>query len=209
MPESKIGEIVLYVIRHAQVPMDADGTIRGLLNPALDSKGRRDAEKVAEFFRNIPLSFVVTDDLKRTQQTAKPLCDAKNLRMEIDPDLRSWDVGTELEGEDIEENEDEIARLKTHPQLVPVGGQSWSNYERQSSDSFDRYVDRAFGEVDPGAIVVHGSYIQILGVKLGHEEQSEAYDHTCVEPAGIIAIYLTREGLVMKILEGERESTDE
>ncbi len=209
MPESKIGEIVLYVIRHAQVPMDKDGTIRGLLNPSLDSKGRRDAAKVAEFFKEIPLSFVVTDDLKRTQQTGKPLADAKKLRMEIDPDLRSWDVGTELEGEDIEENADEIARLKTHPQLVPVGGQSWGNYERQAGDSFDRYVERSLGEPLPGAIVVHGSYIQILAVRLGYEEADSAYDHTCTDPAGIIAIYLTRAGLVMKILEGEREATDE
>jgi broad specificity phosphatase PhoE len=209
MVGDKIGGIVLYVIRHAEVAEDAEGTIRGLLNPPLDPKGRRDAKTVAKFFKDIPFSFVATDDLKRTQQTAKPLSDAKGLRMEIDPDLRAWDVGTELEGEDIEENKDEIAKLKTHSQLVPVGGQSWGNYERQVGDSFDRYVDRSLGEVDPGAIVVHGSYIQILAVRLGYSEPDEAYDHTPVDPAGIIAIYLTRAGLVMKILEGERQATDE
>jgi broad specificity phosphatase PhoE len=207
--ESKVGDICLYVVRHGQVPEDADGTIRGLLNPSLDPKGRRDARGVAEFFKAIPLSFVVTDDLKRTKQTAKPIAESKSLRMEIDPDLRSWDVGTELEGEDIEENKDEIARLKTHPQLVPVGGQSWGEYERQVDGSFDRYVQRSLGEMDPGAIVVHGSYIQILQVMLGFSEVDDAYDHTCIEPAGIIAIYLSRAGLVMKILQGEKEASDE
>jgi broad specificity phosphatase PhoE len=209
MVSDKIGAVILYVIRHANVAEDKEGTIRGLLNPGLDDKGRRDREKIVSFFKEIPLSFIVTDDLKRTQQTAKPLADAKKLRLEIDPNLRSWDVGSELEGEEIEEHKDEIARFKTNPQLVPIGGQSWANYEVQVDDSLHRYVDRSLGTLDAGAMVVHGSYIQIVSVRLGFEEHDPAYDHTCVEPGGIIAVYMTRQGLLMKPLLGEKESEDE
>lgn len=206
---NKIGEIVLYVMRHAEVAEDKEGTIRGTLNPPLDAKGRRDARAMPAFFKNIPLSFLVTDDLKRTIATATPLAKAQGLRLEIDPDLRSWDVGTELEGEDIEEHADEIARYKTHPQLVPIGGQSWGEYTRQVDSSFHRYVERSFGELQPGGIVVHGSYIQIVATMLRFQEHDEEYDSTPVEPAGIIAIFLTRQGLVMKILEGAKEAKDE
>jgi broad specificity phosphatase PhoE len=205
----KLGKIILYVIRHAEVAEDKEGTMRGILNPALDPKGKRDAQSLVEYFKGVPMSFIATDDLKRTMQTAKPLAKAKGLDVLIDIDLRSWDVGTELEGEDIEDNKEDIEMLKTHPQVAPVAGQPWGDYGEQANRSFYRYADRAMGELDAGAVFVHGSWVQVIAHTLGLQEADAAYDSTPIEPAGVIGVFLTREGYRMKILKGEKETVDE
>ena len=209
MVSDKIGTLILYGIRHAEVAEDKEGTIRGLLNPKLDAKGRRDAESLVKWFKDIPLSFIATDDMERTKQTAWPLAKSKNLMPIIDPELRSWDVGSELEGEDIEKNKAVIARLKMHPQLVPVGGQSWGNYGGQVDESLNHYAGMALDKNAAGAIGIHGSYIQIVAEMLGFNTGDTAYDHTPVDPAGVIGFYMKRDGLLMKVLKGGKESTDE
>lgn len=204
----KIGQVLLYGIRHAHVKEDSEGTIRGTLNPSLDEEGEEQARDLAQWFENKPLSFVVTDDLDRTEQTAMPIANQQQLEIMRDIGLRSWDVGPDLEGRSIKANEDEIARLKLQPMRIPVGGQSWQDYEEQINDVFDRYSTMAFETPHPGALVLHGSGIQIIADRLGLQEKNPAYDATPVEPAGVFAVYLMRNGLRCRVLRGAKEVID-
>src|SRR5437899_2914152 len=115
--------------------MDTKGIMRGLDNPSLDAKGEKQRDELLEYFRDIPLSGIATDDLDRTQQTVLPIAEAKNLELQIDLGLRSWDVGPDLEGKSIETHKREIIRFKTQPWLVPVGGESWGGYENQAIET--------------------------------------------------------------------------
>jgi broad specificity phosphatase PhoE len=128
--------------------------------------------------------------------------------MRIDTELRSWDVGTELEGKSIEANKDIIKRLKSQPDLVPVGGQSWGDYLQQARRFFNRYWEMGL-ESGPLLLVLHGSGIQIIWDLVGEMELSPAYDRTPLEPSGLAAIYQGREGPKVKILRGAKANKDE
>lgn len=204
---SKLGQPVMYVLRHGNVPEDAEKAIRGLINPPLDDKGKKQVDAMVAEFGDRPISGVVTDDLKRTKQTAIPLAAEKGVQVEIDTAWRSWDVGTELEGQPIDEHKEEIEDLKENPDKIPVGGQSWGEFRQQVTSAFYSCLRRSM-EGDPLVIVTHGSDIQIIYDLLG-EETETTYAAIPVEPAGIIAVLLTREGFKPQILSGEKENADE
>jgi broad specificity phosphatase PhoE len=205
----KIGEIVLYIIRHAEVKNDKQKLIRGLSNQGLDDKGQEQAKELADFFSDRPLSGIYTDDLKRAYQTALPIAAEQDLEVEIDAMLRSWDVGSDLEGKPIEKNRDEIAELRQQPDKIPPGGQSWADYTKQVESWFTRYVTQGMDNDDPVAVVTHGSAIQVLWNGLGEEVDADKYDEIPLEPAGVAGIYLTRFGQKVRILRGKGVALDE
>jgi len=204
----RVGEVILYIGRHAEVKKDKEGKMRGLLNDPLDEKGQRQADELAELFADKYLAAAFTDDLKRTQQTIQPLAAKKELKIQIDTELRSWDVGTELEGKSIEANKDKIQQLKSQPDTIPVGGQSWRSYMEQVKRFFSRYWTMAL-DSGPILLVLHGSGIQIIWYMLGAMELGTAYDQTPLEPAGVAAIYLGRNGPMVKVLRGGKKVKDE
>lgn len=204
----KLGEPLLYVIRHANVELDDKGAIRGLLDAHLDEKGEAQAKELADFFADSPVSAIYVDDLARTYQTALPLADSKHIEIKKDIALRSWDAGTELEGRLIEANKARIRELKMQPWLVPVGGEAWASFEEKILRAFYGYVSAAMEASSPIALVLHGSGIQVISAELGLIEKSPAYDHTPLEPAGVMAISLSRKGLTPKLTKGAKENLD-
>lgn len=203
----KIGSVILYIVRHAEVKKDAEGKMRGLLNDPLDDKGEKQANELADLFADKYLGGVYTDDLKRTRQTVEPIAARCDLQMYTDTDLRSWDVGA-LEGKSIEANKDKIKALKSQPDSIPVGGQSWRSYMEQVKRFFSRYWTMGL-ESGPILLVLHGSGIQLIWQMLGAMDATAEYDHTPLEPSGVAAIYLGREGPVVKVIRGGKEAMDE
>lgn len=203
----KIGTVILYIVRHAEVKKDADGKMRGLLNDPLDEKGQKQAQGLADLFRDRYVAAVFSDDLKRTKQTLEPIAAAKDLVINIDPELRSWDVG-EFEGRSIAANKDKIKAFKSQPDTIPAGGQSWRSYLEQVRRFFSRYWTMGL-ESGPCLLVLHGSGIQIIWQMLGAMEASTEYDQTPLEPSGVAAIYLGREGPVVRIIKGGKAGKDE
>jgi broad specificity phosphatase PhoE len=206
----RIGEVLLYLVRHGEVDADRDGLIRGLQNDELNETGQKQAKEIAWYFKRHPLSAIFTDDLERTYQTALPTGEAQELAIGRDPGLRSWDVGSDLEGKSIEAHKAEIAQLKAQKFLVAPGGQSWAEYEDQVMTAFDRYEQLAMSLPHPIALFVHGSFLSIVAERLGAAEMKSDYEHTFLEPGGIAALYLTRsDGLAMKAIKGGKENADE
>lgn len=206
--EDKIGQCLMYVARHCQIDLDVQEKIRGLQNQGLNAHGEEQAAEMAELFRDIPLSGIYTDDLKRTYHTALPIASVQGLTVTVDPELRSWDVGSDLEGLSIPANEDEIKELKMQPDKVPVGGQSWSDYQDQICRAFARYTDLAMGKENPILLVLHGSGLQILWDHMGLLETSSAYDATPLEPSGVAKVSMGRSGYSVRVLRGAKVMAD-
>lgn len=204
----KVGQVVLYIGRHAEVQKDKDGRMRGLIDDPLNNKGNKQAEELAAIFESKPLNAIYVDDLQRTRQTAEPVAAKKGIKIRFDTELRSWDVGGKLEGKSIEANKDEIKRLKSQPDTVPVGGQSWGDYCQQVRKFFNRYWEMGL-ESGPILLVLHGSGIQIVWDLIGAMELSTAYDQTPIEPSGLAALYLGRNGPTVKVLRGAKANRDE
>lgn len=203
----KIGAVILYIVRHAEVKKDAEEKMRGLLNDPLDEKGQKQATELAELFCDLYVSALYCDDLRRTRQTLEPIAAAKDLTINIDPELRSWDVGA-LEGKSIEANKDKIKAFKAQPDTIPVGGQSWRSYLGQVQRFFSHYWTMGL-ESGPVMLILHGSGIQIIWQMLGAMRANAEYDQTPLEPSGVAAIYLGRNGPSIRVMRGGKPDRDE
>jgi len=203
----QIGAPILYLVRHAQNDDDAQQKIRGLKDQPLNATGEKQLEALRAFFSDRPVLGVYTDDLSRTRATAMAIAGVCGCGVETDYGLRSWDVG-KLEGKAMSAHKLEIQDFKTHPSKVPVGGQSWGEFERQAGDAIERAIRRAMESSAPVCIVTHGSLIQIFFERYGDVQEKAEYDKTPLDQAGVAALYLTRAGMELKILKGANPDID-
>jgi broad specificity phosphatase PhoE len=201
-----LGDVVMYLVRHALVDLDVEDKIRGTQNVPLNEEGERETEELAEFFRERPISAVYSDDLDRTYHTAMAIGQVEGLKVKEDILLRSWDVGSDLEGKSIAANRAEIRELKMQPHLIPVGGESWASYQKKAERVLTKYTHLALNAPKPIVVVMHGSLLQLLWHLMGQEESDGNYDATPIEPSGVIAVYATRKGYDTRILRGQNEA---
>jgi broad specificity phosphatase PhoE len=203
-----IGAPILYVVRHAQNDDDAEGRIRGLKDQPLNEQGEKQLKWLRSFFDGKMVLAVITDDLSRTRATAMAVAQACNCGIDTDICLRSWDLG-KLEGKSMAAHKLEIQDLKTHPDKVPVAGESWGAFKRKCIESMERLVRKAMESSAPLVIVTHGSWIQIFFEQYADGYESKSYDDTPLDQAGIAALYLTRQGTEVRALKGAKPNRDE
>lgn len=204
----KIGQTLMYIVRHGLVDLDVEGKIRGTQNEPLNEEGEKQTQELADYFRSRPISAVYSDDLKRTYHTAIAIAHAADLEVTQDIALRSWDVGSDLEGLSIEANEDEIKELKLQPDKIPVGGQSWRDFEQQTRQAFEKYVSMALDASAPLVLVLHGSGVQVIWDAIGAADKNATYDETPLEPSGVAVLFATRSGYGVRVVRGAVELAD-
>lgn len=209
MDESRFGDVLMYLVRHAEVDLDVEERIRGTQNVPLNEAGERESEELRDFFDTTPISAVFSDDLDRTFHTAISIANAHHLQVHKDILLRSWDVGSDLEGKSIAANRLQIREFKLQPQLVPLGGESWAHAEQRAVNTLAKYTAIALESPAPIVLVLHGSMLQLLWKMLGMEQAGpHEYDETPIEPSGIIAVYASRKGYRARILRLAKETAD-
>jgi broad specificity phosphatase PhoE len=207
--ESKIGSLLMYLVRHCLVDLDTEELIRGTQNVDLNKEGEEEAMELRDFFKDKPIWEVYSDDLARTYQTAVSIAEPHRLKVEQDVLLRSWDVGSDLEGRSIEANKWEVRKLKMQPTLHPVGGESWAECEARAAQALAKYTAIAIEAPAPIVLVLHGSLLQLLWKMMGMEDpNAHEYDSTPIEPSGVIAVYLGRNGYRARILREAKEAVD-
>jgi broad specificity phosphatase PhoE len=147
----------LFLIRHAMPVPSVDC---GDADPQLSQSGICMAERLPEALRRHHLTRIVSSPQLRAQQTAQPLAEALNLRIEIDERLAEYDYGLS-EYVPVEqmraENPQKLARL--------VAGQL---PESVDVDAFKARVTAAADRLttterhDRIAVVSHGGVINVL-----------------------------------------------
>ena len=68
--------ITLYLIRHGETEWNKSGRYQGSTDVALSDMGMAQAEKVASYFKDIPLDGVITSPLQR----ARIMCAVRRIR---------------------------------------------------------------------------------------------------------------------------------
>ncbi|MDF5726479.1 MAG: histidine phosphatase family protein [Rhizonema sp. PD38] len=91
----------LYLLRHGETTYSRTGGYCGDLDPELTPEGSAMAKAFADAYHSIPWTAVYTSPMKRTIATAKPLCDAIGMEMQVRPGLREIKYG-EWEGKTLE-----------------------------------------------------------------------------------------------------------
>jgi len=136
-------------------------------DPELHANGREQAIRVGQRLRSQPISAVYVSNLRRTSETAAPLCEHLGLTPVVDPDLREVHLG-EWEGGLLRikahENDPIYLQVQTEQRwdLIP-GGETHDSLNRRLRRSIDRIAAR-----HPDALVaafVHGG---VIGHILAH-----------------------------------------
>jgi broad specificity phosphatase PhoE len=83
----------LYFLRHGETIYSTAGTYCGELDPELTSEGAQMARAFADAHRSIDWTAVYVSPMKRTIATAKPLCDALGLEMQLRVGLKEIRYG--------------------------------------------------------------------------------------------------------------------
>jgi glucosyl-3-phosphoglycerate phosphatase len=86
-------DIVVYLVRHGRTPLNAEGVLRGRLDPPLDVAGRAEAAVLGDLFVDVPLAAVVTSPLSRARETAEPIAATTGAPLNVDPALTDRDYG--------------------------------------------------------------------------------------------------------------------
>ena len=154
----------IIAIRHGQTAWNAETRMQGQLDTALDSRGRWQAQQLAQALAHEPIDAIVASDLSRAMQTAKPLADATGLRVRPERGLRERCFGV-FEGftyADIARHwPDDTARWRARdPAFAPARGESLSGFYGRCIAVAERLAGEHSGRVI--AWVTHGGVLDCL-----------------------------------------------
>ncbi|PQP13900.1 histidine phosphatase family protein [Rhodococcus opacus] len=83
----------VYLARHGQTALNADGRLRGLADPPLDEVGRAEARRLAALLAAKHPVVVISSPLRRAVTTAEEIADAANTAVLVDDRLNDRDYG--------------------------------------------------------------------------------------------------------------------
>ena len=84
----------LLLVRHGETDWNAEGRIQGMLDVPLNALGLAQARVVgSELARSVDVAAVISSDLVRTRETAKPLIEATGFDVTFDARIRERHFG--------------------------------------------------------------------------------------------------------------------
>lgn len=193
----------LHLLRHGQTQYSRDNAFCGAgLDPELTPDGLSMARAFADAYRSTAWNAVYASPLQRTVTTAKPLCDAIGMKMELRDDLKEIHYG-KWEGKTVEDVRrdfhDDYIRWSADPAWnAPTGGEPSVAISRRALQVIEEIKQRfSAGDV---LIVSHKATIRIilcslLGIDVGRFR----YRMAC--PVGSVSlIEFTSEGPLLHAL---------
>jgi probable phosphoglycerate mutase len=140
-------DVVVYLVRHGRTPFNAEGVLRGRLDPPLDDAGRAEAAVLGELFVGVPLAAVVASPLSRARETAEPIAAATGAPVEVDSALTDRDYGP-WAGTRQDEVEYRFGSLDAAPGVEPAEA-----FASRTANALNRLADR--WAPGPIAVVAH------------------------------------------------------
>lgn len=118
----------LYFLRHGQTASSRDNAFCGSIDPELTADGLAMAQAFASAYKSHPWTAVFASPMKRTVATAKPLCDAIKMEMQVRDGLKEinygkWE-GLSVEAVDRDFHDDYIRWTADPAWNPPTGGEA-------------------------------------------------------------------------------------
>ena len=156
----------LYLVRHGQTSWNSIGRAQGHTDIPLDPVGLDQASNLRQAFEGVRVDRILTSDLTRCLETAKPIAEATGTPLEPRKDLRERGFG-QWEGLMFNEvsallaSEAEIAGI-TAQQVRPPGGESFDDVWKR----LESVQELLLGTRDHIVVVSHGGALSLLLAKL-------------------------------------------
>ena len=154
----------LYLIRHGETDYNNALRFQGQTDIPLNQKGIEQAEKVADFLKDVPLQAIYTSSLKRARTTAEIIGSAKGLEPQATDALRemSFGIWENMNSKDIQKKyAKEWKDFFASPAKTKIPeGESMSEVQQRAYPEVQRILDQ-YPEGDV-AFVAHGGIIRVL-----------------------------------------------
>ena len=195
------GATEILLVRHGEsrtASADAPFTlVDGHGDPELHANGREQAVKVGERLRHLNISAVYVTNLRRTVETAAPLCAHLGIAPIVEPDLREVLLG-EWEGGVLRkmahENHPLYLRMQAEERwdVVP-GAESWEVIHTRVSRALARIVQRHPNQLV--VAVVHGG---IIGHILAHATGARRFAFNGANNGSISHVVMTDGRIIVR-----------
>lgn len=93
MGEKVILSLKLYLLRHGQTGCSRDNRFCGAIDPELTPEGLEMAQAFAATYRTLPWAAIYASPMKRTQATARFICEAVGMQVELREGLKEINYG--------------------------------------------------------------------------------------------------------------------
>ena len=152
-----------YLVRHGMT----DGVGHYLAGTSatgtpLNATGRQQVDRLAQLFRNLPLSAIVSSPLIRTRQTAEAIAGARGSAVQIVPAFLEVEVGdwTGATVDELERNPEWRRYNEARSLVRPPGGELMIDVQQRSVAAI---LDLASMHPDGSVVIVsHGDVIRAL-----------------------------------------------
>jgi alpha-ribazole phosphatase len=154
----------LYLIRHGETEYNNSMRFQGQIDIPLNEKGIEQAEKVAAFFKDIPLQSIYSSSLQRALATAEIIGRAKGIKPQATDALRemSFGIWENMNSKDIQKKyAKEWKDFFASPADTRIPqGESMSEVQKRAYPVVQQILDEhPDGDV---AFVAHGGIIRVL-----------------------------------------------
>jgi broad specificity phosphatase PhoE len=166
---------LIYLVRHGQTDWNREKIFRGHADRPLNDHGLREARAVADFLSGQPVNFIYASPLKRAMQTAEPLAEQRDMKVEVLPGVIDLDFG-EWSGMPMKEVKDKYPDIYQdfikHPEKAEFpGGESLREAQERAMKAVREVAERHPDMT--GAIVTHRVICKIiilglLGLDVSH-----------------------------------------
>src|SRR5687768_5113553 len=157
--------LTIHLLRHGQTPLSRADTFCGSgLDPSITEEGTAMARSFAEAYGSMPWNAVYTSTLRRTLETARPLCDALSIEPEVRDGLKEigyglWE-GKTREQVDAEYHDDYLRWLADPVWHTPTEGEGAVVIARRGMTVIEEIREK----FDSGNVLIisHKATIRIL-----------------------------------------------
>jgi 2,3-bisphosphoglycerate-dependent phosphoglycerate mutase len=141
---------IFYLVRHAHADWTPDE------NRPLSTKGRMDAERVADVLRQFPVTAIYSSPARRARQTIAPLAAQLDLPIHTLPELRE----RQLSGGAVEDFFAAVEATWTDPTFVHPGGESNAAAQQRGIDAILTLQEQH--PTEHIALATHGNLLALL-----------------------------------------------
>lgn len=153
-----------YLVRHGETTWNKTGRFQGKTDIHLSPKGKKQAEKLALWFKDKEIDAIYSSSLSRAVETAEPVSKILRLPILTSDELLELNFG-QWEGKNFSEIESlwpgMMNRMMESPELIsPPGGESYKDCENRVLQFLQSLSKE--GEDQSFIIVSHGAAIRTM-----------------------------------------------